>query len=105
VISLALWGGVWGIVMAAVLPRAMASASYIAAGSVFGALLPTAVALLVVPPLKGQPVAGGGDVRLIIGALILNGLWGGGAALLIRLYGRLTPTALPNGLRTDIRRT
>jgi len=105
VISHALWGGVWGIVMAAVLPRAMASASYIAAGSVFGALLPTAVALLVVLPLKGQPVAGGGDVRLIIGALILNGLWGGGAALLIRLYGRLTPTALPNGLRTDIRRT
>jgi prevent-host-death family protein len=30
---------------------------------VFGDLLPTAIALLIVMPLKGRPVAGGGDVK------------------------------------------
>jgi hypothetical protein len=36
---------------------------HIAAGLVFGDLLPTAIALLIVMPLKGRPVAGGGDVK------------------------------------------
>src|SRR5262245_31912671 len=57
VISLALWAGIWGLVMAAALPRTLHHAGYIAAGAVFGALLPTALGLLVVLPLKGQPIA------------------------------------------------
>jgi hypothetical protein len=104
VISLALWGGVWGIVMIAVLPRSLAKASYIVAGSAFGALLPSAVALLLVMPLKGQLMAGGGDVRIIIVELILNGLWGAGTALFIDLFGRATPGAVPDRVRTDARR-
>lgn len=104
VISLALWGGLWGIIMIAVLPRALANTRYIVAGSVFGALLPSAAALLVVLPLKGQPMAGGGDVRIIIAALILNGLWGAGTALFIDLFGRATRDAVPDRVRTGARR-
>jgi hypothetical protein len=35
-------------------------------------------------PLKGMPIAGGWDPKLIVGALILNGAWGVGMALLLR---------------------
>ena len=105
VISLALWGGVWGILMTAVLPRALTNVIYIVAGLGFGAVLPTAIAMLVVMPIKGQPVAGGGDVKIIIGALILNGLWGAGTALFVKLFGPAAPSAVKDGLRTAARRT
>jgi len=36
-----------------------------------------------------MPMAGGWDPRLIIGALILNGAWGLGVALFIRLLARI----------------
>ena len=58
VISSAVWAGIWGVVMGAALPRTLHHVSYIAAGAVFGALLPMAVQLLVVLPLKAQPMAG-----------------------------------------------
>ena len=54
-----------------------------------GAVLPSAVALFVVFPLKAMPVAGGWDPRIIISALILNGAWGLGVALFIRLMARI----------------
>jgi hypothetical protein len=41
--------------------------------------------LFIVFPLKGMPVAGGCDAKLILGALILNGAWGVGVALFMRL--------------------
>jgi hypothetical protein len=56
---------------------------------VLGALGPSIVALFVVFPLKGMPVAGGWDPKIIVGALILNGAWGLGVALLMRLMLRL----------------
>jgi len=55
-------------------------------GIVLGAVGPSLVALLVVFPLKGQPVAGGGKPAIIAGALLLNGMWGLGVALLMRLF-------------------
>jgi hypothetical protein len=42
------------------------------------------VALFVVFPLKGMPMAGGWDPKVIVGALILNGAWGLGCALILR---------------------
>jgi hypothetical protein len=35
-----------------------------------------------------MPVAGGFDPKILIGALILNGAWGFGVALLMRLMGQ-----------------
>lgn len=55
---------------------------------VFGALAPSAVALLIVLPLKGMPVAGGFDPTLIASAVVLNGAWGLGVAFFIRLLAR-----------------
>jgi hypothetical protein len=84
VISLAFWGGVWG---AAIWPllKNVAGAAYWVRALVIGAVGPSAVALFIVLPLKGMPMAGGWDPKLIVGALILNGAWGLGMALLMRL--------------------
>jgi len=87
-----------------VLPRALSNVSYIVAGFGFGAILPTLIALLVVMPIKGQPIAGGGDAKIVVGALILNGLWGAGTALFIKLSGPAAPSAVKDGPRTDVRR-
>jgi hypothetical protein len=86
VFSLAFWGGVWGILLAWFLGTR--KTGWYTRALIFGALLPTAVALFVVAPLKGNPVAGGWDPKLILGGLILNGLWGLGTALIIRALAR-----------------
>lgn len=85
VISLAFWGGLWGIVLW-LLIRGRPAAGYWLRAIVFGALGPTVVALFVVLPLKGQPVAGGWQPQLIVGALLLNAAWGFGVGLLMKLF-------------------
>jgi hypothetical protein len=87
VLSLAFWGGVWGVALWPLLRNA-ASGTYWLRALLIGAVVPSAVALFIVFPLKAMPVAGGWDPRIIIGALILNGAWGLGVALLMRLMGR-----------------
>jgi hypothetical protein len=86
VFSLAFWGGVWGIVLAWFLGSN--KRGWYTRALLFGALLPTAVALFVVAPLKNQPIAAGWDVQLIVGAVILNALWGIGTALVFRALAR-----------------
>lgn len=92
VLSLAFWGGVWGIALWLAVGRRKGT-SYWLAAVVFGALLPSLVALFIVFPLKGQPVAGGGDPRILVGALLLNGAWGLGTAAFLRLAESLLPSA------------
>ena len=87
VISLAFWGGVWGAAIWPMLRNAV-GASYWWLALVIGAVGPSAVALFIVFPLKGMPIAGGWDPKLIVGALILNGAWGLGLALLMRVLQR-----------------
>jgi len=84
VISLAFWGGVWGAAIWSLLKH-VGGAAYWAWAVVIGAIGPSAVALLIVYPLKGMPVAGGWDSKLLGAALLLNGAWGLGLALLMRL--------------------
>lgn len=86
VISLALWGGVWGIALWMVIRGAPTLHYWLLAGGL-GALAPSLIALFVVAPLKGLPVAGGWDPKIILGALALNGIWGLGVALHLRLMG------------------
>ena len=83
VISLAFWGGIWAIALAYAL-AGVASPGWWLWWTVLGAVLPSIVALFVVFPLKGMPMAGGWDPKVIVGALILNGAWGFGCALLLR---------------------
>ena len=88
VISLACWGGVWGVAIWPLLRNAAGRTDWFRA-LLTGAVLPSAVALFIVFPLKAMPMAGGWDPRVIIGALILNGAWGLGVALFIRLLARI----------------
>ena len=87
VLSLAFWGGVWGIALWLMIRRASGPRHFLLA-VVLGAVLPTLVALLVVFPLKGMPLGGGWKPDLLVGALLLNGAWGAGVALFMRLLGR-----------------
>lgn len=87
VISLAFWGGIWGIALWLLLSSQTGSAYWIRA-IVIGAVGPSAVALLIVFPLKGLAFAGGWDPKIIMGALILNAAWGFGVGLLMRLLQR-----------------
>jgi hypothetical protein len=84
VISLAFWGGVWGIVLWALI-RTSRGGAYWAKAFVIGALGPSVVAWFVVMPIKSMGFAGGWDPKIIVGALLLNGAWGLGVALLMRL--------------------
>lgn len=84
VLSLAFWGGVWAVALAPLLANLTASRWWLG-WMVAGAIGPSAVALFIVFPLKGMPMAGGWDPKLIIGALLLNGAWGLGCAVALRL--------------------
>jgi hypothetical protein len=88
IISLSFWGGVWGIIFAAVQDKFPKGAGYWLAALVFGALGPTLVAWFVVAPLKGLPPAGGFQVPRMITGLLINGAWGIGTALFYQLLGK-----------------
>jgi len=86
--SLAFWGGVWGFIFAAVDRRFPRGAGYWFWTLVFGALAPTLVAWLLVAALKGQLLGGGWRGSAIITGLFVNGAWGLGTALLLRVFYR-----------------
>ncbi|HZR82356.1 MAG TPA: hypothetical protein VFD92_14785 [Candidatus Binatia bacterium] len=86
VLSLAFFGGLWGMALWPLL-RDATEAAYWLRALVAGAIGPSAVALFVVFPLKGMPVAGGWDPKIIVGALLLNGAWGIGLALFLLMAG------------------
>lgn len=86
VISLAFWGGVWGLVLWPLLRRRRGT-PYWLGWLLAGAIGPTAVALLVVFPLKGIPVS----ATAIPLGLVLNGVWGLGTAVLLVPLRRVLP--------------
>ena len=82
VLSKAFWGGVWGLALIPVLAR-LSGAAYWAGWTLVGAVALTLVAFFVVPPIKGEPMP-----ELwprFAAALMLNGAWGFGTALFLRL--------------------
>ena len=85
VISLAFWGGVWGIIMMLVIASRRGAAFWIAA-ILFGAIFPTLVAWFIVAPLKHMPIAGGWDPKTMMIGLLVNGAWGFGTALIYRVF-------------------
>ena len=86
VISLSFWGGLWGMVMLHLLyPLHDRGAIYWIAATLFGAIFPTLVAVLVVVPLKKIVVANRGQLFAV--GMLVNGAWGIGTAL---LYHALT---------------
>ena len=81
VVSLAFWGGLWGIALWAFI-RNRRGPLYWALAIALGALLPSLVAWFVVFPLKGYEVTS----TIVFGALLLNGFWGLGVALYMRWF-------------------
>jgi hypothetical protein len=85
--SLAFWGGVWGVLLAAALRR-YADGALVIAATIFGAILPSLVAWTVVAALKGQPLFGGGAPKALAVGLLVNAAWGLGTGTGLALFGR-----------------
>jgi hypothetical protein len=94
VVSAAFWGGVWGVALASLLVGRRGRGYWVAA-LLFGALAPSLVAWFVVAPLKGLPVAAGGQPSRLLVGLLVNGAWGVGAAVVLALLGRRAGAARP----------
>jgi hypothetical protein len=86
VLSLAFWGGVWGIALWLMI-RKSKGITHWSLALILGAVLPSVVALFIVFPMKGMPMGGGYDPKLIVGALLLNGAWGLGVAFFMKMFG------------------
>jgi hypothetical protein len=84
VISLAFWGGAWGVAIWPLLENVEGLAYWVRA-QVISAIASGSVTLFIVSPLKGMSMAGGWNPKVIVSTLILNGTWGLGMALLMRL--------------------
>jgi hypothetical protein len=88
VLSLAFWGGIWGILFALIDGRFPARAGYWLAAFLFGGIFPSLVALMVVSPLKGRPMGGGWQPAILLTAFLINGAWGVGTGLFLKLFSR-----------------
>lgn len=87
VVSLAFWGGLWGIVLW-FLVRNTEAAGYYVGTVILAAILPSAVALIVVPLAHGMPPAAMLAALTLhhIGiAAALNGCYGLGLAIFMRI--------------------
>jgi hypothetical protein len=82
--SLAFWGGIWGVLFTWVQGAFPRRGGYWATSFLFGAILPSLVALVVVLPLKGRPMGGGWHLSLLLTAFLVNGAWGIGTGLILR---------------------
>ena len=89
VLSLAFWGGVWGIIYG-LIDRSFPRDGYWVMAFLFGAILPSLVALLLVLPLKGQPLGGGWHPPLLLSAFLINGAWGIGTGLFLKLLSEFS---------------
>lgn len=88
VLSLAFWGGVWGVPLWWLI-RFKPKHLFWMVSLLFGAVAPTVVAMLLVFPAKGLPVS----AMTWVGGLILNAAWGLGVAVLMGPVFRSYPAA------------
>ncbi len=84
VLSLAFWGGIWGIPFALIEGSFRRGVGYWVTAFLFGAILPSLAALLLVLPLKGRPMGGGWHPSLLVTAFLVNGAWGVGTGFFFR---------------------
>ncbi|MBD2449959.1 hypothetical protein H6G76_22915 [Nostoc sp. FACHB-152] len=87
-LSAAFWGGIWGLVWAAVTLRSSVNRNYWLTSLIFGAVAPTLLAWFIVAPLKGQAIAGGGKPGVMITGLLVNAAWGVGTAILFNWFAK-----------------
>ena len=80
--SFAFWGGVWGVVIAAI-HRARPSWNVALVGLLVGAIGCVLVSFTVVAGLRGQPLMGGWDMSRWWRSILINGAFGLGTGLLL----------------------
>ncbi|MGZ3788112.1 MAG: hypothetical protein ACXVLQ_06285 [Bacteriovorax sp.] len=80
VISLAFFGGLWGILLWSVTSKDQGSRLWLKS-LLFGSFAPTFVAMAIVFPLKGLDVT----LPKVLMGLIVNAFWGIGSSLLIQM--------------------
>lgn len=86
VISLAFWGGVWGLILIPAIARIRSEGAYFAAAIAIGAIAPTLVAAFIIAPLRHKPLPGSFSALML--GFIINGAWGLGTALFFRFFAR-----------------
>ncbi|MGH9456573.1 MAG: hypothetical protein ACRD2J_02920 [Thermoanaerobaculia bacterium] len=86
VVSAAFWGGLWGIVLLLVLRGVRDAGAWWATAILVGTIATTLVAWFVVAPIKQQPIAGGWRPEAMAAALLVNGAWAVGTAILFRVF-------------------
>ena len=84
VVSLAFFGGLWGVVIAKLVMKS-SPAKQLMKWIIYGAIGPTAIAIVLVFPLKGIHF----NPRIVPAGLLLNGVWGLGCYLIMQI--RMSP--------------
>jgi hypothetical protein len=94
-VSLSFFGGLWGILLAFIVPRLRAPFNDWLGWLILGALGPSLVFWAVVTPLKYPPnvVSSIFSPRLIISVLLVNAIWGIGTWVFIKLGNMLMSRA------------
>jgi hypothetical protein len=85
IVSLAFWGGLWGILAAFVVPRLPGALSDVLGWILFAAIIVTLVNWFVVLPIKGQPMGNGFRLPGVVVVPIVYGVWGFGMWAFARL--------------------
>jgi sulfite exporter TauE/SafE len=88
--SLAFWGGIWGIAIAAVL-AARPAWPPLRVGLVVGAIGCVLVGFTLVAALRGQPLMAGFDPNRWWRSVVINGAFGWGVGLLLLAARRAVP--------------
>ncbi|MBU8543085.1 MULTISPECIES: hypothetical protein [Roseomonadaceae] len=84
VLSLAFWGGVWGIVLAGLIR--WGRLPDLLTGFLLGAVICTVVGFTLVAEWRGVPMWAGGNTIVWARAALLNGAFGWGTAFLMRPF-------------------
>ncbi len=84
-LSFSFWGGLWGIVLMAVLRNVHSETAYWLTAILFGGIVVSAVLLFVVFPLKGRPLAAGWNMGTWAMIFCLHAAFGLGTAVFLRL--------------------
>jgi hypothetical protein len=98
IVSKCFWSGLWAIVIGLAIVRSTSGWRGWLIWTIAGAIGPTLVSILVVGPIKGQPITDLLGPRFLIGCLV-NGTFGFGCAALLALAGR-NPNDAAGGRRS-----
>lgn len=85
IVSLAFWGGLWGILAAFLVPRLPGALGGVLGWILFAAIIVTLVNWFVVLPIKGAPMGGGFRLPGVVVVPIVYGIWGFGMWVFARL--------------------